>query len=259
MQLATIHRRVMMDTRVLQEALEEVFPVKMPKHYQGKMFNLSSFLSHVNRVTEEYGILNVITVEADDKQIPPNTVLLTGTWLPEDLLPHMGSTADIRLEWHVSPRHRRQRWTQKEWAKRRFYFWSYLMHEMIHRHQDVYRNNGSFARVYRPWADRKDVQDEQKYLGDYDEIEAHAHDAALEMRTWFPDLGYRDALQQIKAMALPSPFTSTYSGYMRAFQHAPRHPVLPVFHRKIRKWWQLMGEQDEFYQALRFDSSWLNN
>jgi hypothetical protein len=257
MQLAAIHRRVIMDARVLQEALADVLPVKLPKRYQGRAFNLSSFLARLNAVTEQYGIYNAISMEPEDARIPPNTVLLTGTWLPEDLLPQQGSSADIRLEWHVAPNHRRQRWTQKEWAKRRFYFWSYAMHEMIHRHQDVYRGDGSLARVYRPWAVKEDAQDEQKYLGDYDEIEAHAHAVAREMRTWSPDHTYREGIQQMKSDVLPAPFTSTYSVYMRAFRDAKQHPALPVFHRKIKQWWQLMGEQDEFYHFLHLESSWL--
>lgn len=257
MQLAVIHRRVMMDARVLHEALNDVLPVKIPRRYRGRAFNLSSHLSRLNAVTEHYGILNVIAEDPDDAKIPPNTVLLTGTWLPEDLLPQQGSTADIRLEWHVGPAHRRQRWTQKEWSKRRFYFWSYLMHEMIHRHQDVYRTNGSCARVYRPWAERKDMQDEQTYLGDYDEIEAHAHDVALEMRIWYPTLPYRECLSQMRNGLLTASHISTYAVYTRAFRDASKHPALPVFHRKIKQWWRLMGEQKDFYRSLHLESSWL--
>lgn len=257
MQLAVLHRRVMMDARVMQEAVADILPVKMPKRYQGRAFNLSSFLARLNAVTEPYGVVNVMTVESKDSTVPPHTVMLTGTWLPEDLLPHEGSSADIRLEWHVAPHTRRQKWTQKEWSKRRFYFWSYLMHEMVHRHQDVYRNNGSFARVYRPWAEKQETQDEQTYLGDYDEIEAHAHDVALEMRIWYPDATYREALTQMKQTMLAAPFTSTYAVYLRVFRDAAQHPALPVFHRKIKQWWKLMGRQDEFYQFLHLESSWL--
>lgn len=257
MQLEAIHRRVIMDARVLQEAVAGVLPVKLPKQYQGKRFNLSSFLARLNAVTEPYGILNIIAGEPDDAKIPPNTTLLTGTWLPENLLPCANSTADIRLEWHVAPGCRRQQWTQREWAKRRFYFWTYVMHELVHRHQDVYRSDGSFARVYQPWADKEDMQNEQKYLGDYDEIEAHAHDVALEMRAWFPTANYRDALQAMKIELFSAPFTSTYSVYMRAFHQASGHPVLPVFHRKIKKWWLLMGQQEEFYRSLHLDGSWI--
>lgn len=259
MQLAAIHRRVMMDACVLQEALADILPAKIPKRYQGRTFNLSSFLARLNAVTEQYGILNVLAIELTGSKIPPNTVLLTGAWLPEDLLPQHNSSADIRLEWHVEPGNRRQRWTQKEWSKRRFYFWSYLMHEMIHRHQDVYRSNGSFARVYRPWAEKQDMQDEQTYLGDYDEIEAHAHDVALEMRIWYPTLSYRDAMHQMKNIDLPAPFHSTYTVYTRAFREAAQHPALSVFRRKIKQWWRLMGEQHTFYEELHFDVSWLPN
>jgi hypothetical protein len=56
---------------------------------------------------------------------------------------------------------------------------------------------------------------------------------------------------------LPAPSTSTYWVYVRAFREAKQHPALPVFHRKIKQWWQLMGEQAEFYRSLHLESSWL--
>ena len=262
MQLAALHRRVIMDARVLHEAVNAVFPVKMPKRYQGHAFNLSAFLRRLNAVTEPLGVLNEALTGTGT---PKHLVQMTAQWLPEDCLPHNGSSADVRLEWHMNAASRRQRWTQREWTKRRFYFWSYLMHELIHRHQDMYRGamqgHESLARVYRARVENTVLKEEQIYLGDYDEIEAHAHDVALEMRSWYPDASYRDALTQMKAETLSygvgaSQTTSTYTVYMQAFRTTPKHPALTVFHRKIKTWWNLMGTYTEFYQFLGLNESW---
>jgi hypothetical protein len=262
MQLEALHRRVIMDARVIHEAVNTVFPAKMPKQYQGRAFNLSAFLRRLNATTESLGVVNDVVAE---KKIPKNTVLMTAQWLPEDCLPVNGSSADVRLEWNINTQSRRQTWTQKEWSKRRFYFWSYLMHELIHRHQDMYRGRmrgqESFARVYRARVESGILKEEQIYLGDYDEIEAHAHDVALEMRMWYPGSSYRDALVQMKMQAPPRGAitcqgSSTYVVYTRAFATTPKHPALSVFHRKIKTWWHLMGAQPDFYQSLHLETSW---
>ena len=262
MQLAALHRRVMMDTRVLHEAVNAVFPVKMPKRYRNRPFNLSAFLRQLNAVTEPLGVLNELV---NERELPKGGVVMTAQWLPEDHLPVNGSSADVRLEWHVHPHGHRQSWTQNLWGKRRFYFWSYLMHELIHRHQDVCRGvsqgQESLARVYRARVENTVLKEEQTYLGDYDEIEAHAHDVALEMRAWYPDATYREALAQMKAEDPPRGVVtcqtaSTYAVYTRAFRTTPKHPALPVFHRKIKTWWHLMSTQPDFYQSLHLETSW---
>ena len=99
MQLEALHRRVIMDARVIHEAVNTVFPAKMPKQYQGRAFNLSAFLRRLNATTESLGVVNDVVAE---KGIPKNTVLMTAQWLPEDCLPVNGSSADVRLEWNIN-------------------------------------------------------------------------------------------------------------------------------------------------------------
>ena len=259
MQLEALQRQVITDARVLYDAVKDVFPVKQPDCYRGRAFNLTSFLDHLNAVTESYGVLNV--VGSGEKGIPKKSVLITAQWLPDECLPLQHSSADVRLEWHVTKGGRRQQWSRKTWAVRRFYFWSYLLHELVHRHQGVYRSikgEETNARVYRSQAEGVDLKAEQVYLGDYDEIEAYAHDVALEMWAIYGDLGYRDALRQMKTETLVWPYVakSTYSVYMRAFKTTPKHAALPVFHRKIKRWWDLITAHPEFYQSLHLEIRW---
>lgn len=246
MRIESLHRRIVMDARVLHEHLHHVYPVELPKIYQHQGMNLGSFLTRINAVTRP---LNVVSAITNDGVARRQSISFSGEWLPECLLPANDETADIRIYWMTHPRGRRVHFTPSEWAHTRFVFWTVLMHELTHRHQDVYRGDTRAARVYRPHALAGARHDDQLYLGDYDEIEAHAHDIALEALHHYPGHTLSMALSK---MAHPDtkPPSSTYPIYLETFAGSTQHPAVRVMHRKVRLWYATMQKNLDFYHTV---------
>ena len=251
MRLDALHRRVVMDARVIQQKVNDVFPRKLPAEYRGRATNIQAFLNRLNTVTEPFGVRNVIV---DDPRLPKNVNKMTAYWIAERELPYEQSMADIRLEWHVHPQAHRMVWNARTWAQRRFFFWTFLMHELCHRHQNIYRENRDQheSRTYRSDATHEDIRSDQEYLGDYDEIEAYAHDVAFEMLIQFPELSFTEALSAVAGQA-DADDPSSYSFFMKAFETSPKHPALKIFQKKIRQWYRILSGNMEFYHSLHLD------
>lgn len=251
MRLDALHRRVIMDARVIQQKVDEVFPRKLPATLRGRKTNIQAFLNRLNSVTEPFGVKNIIV---NDPQLPVNVNKMTAYWINEKELPHEQSMADIRLEWHVHPQSHRIQWTARSWAQRRFFFWTFLMHELCHRHQNIYRENADHheSRTFRSDATHEDIRSDQEYLGDYDEIEAYAHDVAFEMIIQFPELSYLEALAAVAGQTdVDDP--SSYAFFVKAFETSPHHPALRIFKKKIRQWYRVILKHTDFYQSLQLD------
>ena len=249
MRIDSLHRRIMMDARVLHDRLTHVFPATLPKQYEKRRINVRALIKRIDAVTLEFNIKNSIGYFKPETKTDTR-IFFTGEWLPECELPCEDSLADIRIGWQVSEIGKMMEFTAVSWRRLHFYYWTFVMHEMIHRHQDIQRGpDGPRTRVYRPMASDAESIAEQKYLGDYDEIEAHSHDIALELLSWFPSLHYRDAVRELRAK-YDDPSISTYAIYARCFQNAETHPALGVLEQKIRQWHTSMTSNLNFYRTL---------
>lgn len=100
-------------------------------------------------------------------------------------------------------------------------------HELIHKYQWLHRDDGALSKNY----DSKSGK--QQYLGNLDEIETQAHDAAMEIRFFYPDLDPREVLKGY--FVAPEINLPSVNGYMRAFKD-PRHPVFKKFLQKTFGW-----------------------
>lgn len=251
MRLDALHRRVIMDARVIQEKVNTVFPRKLPSELRGRKTNIQTFLNRLNAATEPYGVKNIIV---DDPRLPKHVNKMTAYWIDERELPYEQSMADIRLEWHMNPHSHRVQWSQRTWAQRRFFFWAFLMHELCHRHQNVYRENTDRheSRTYRADSTHEDIRKDQEYLGDYDEIEAYAHDVAFEMLIQFPELSFLEALSAVSVQT-DADDPSSYAFFMKAFETSPQHPALRIFRKKIRQWYRILQKNLDFYDSLHLE------
>ena len=243
MRTPVLHRRIIQDVELMFDALNEVIPSKMPPRYETRDMNLGSFIKRLNTITEAFNILNEIS---DDNEIRVGEIVTSGVWLPEDWLPEHGSHADVRVLWHSAPSVRRIRMTPKKWQQRRYYFWERLIHELIHRHQCVFRPEDTLTKTFHVYIDDKKIHDEQQYYSDYDELEAYAYDAALEMVTWWPECNLQDAIHN--AMALNGTVCSTYDQYMSSFERG--HVVRKHFRRKLKSWFNTIRQAPDFYVKL---------
>lgn len=247
MRTATLHNRVVQDLDVVMKAVGDILPAKMPKRYEGRTFNLSSFIRSMNVRTEPLGVFHE---RHDDLEMPENSVVVSGLWLPQNELPENGSSADVRLLWHVHPATKRVSMTPTQWERRRFYFWERLSHELVHRHQDgkrVRTEREPFS--YRVRSTERSRKEKQAYYGNYDELEAYAHDAALEFVIWFPDMSFKSAAALASSVPVGHPVGPTWTDYLGAFDK--HHPAVRAFKAKTRSWWGTLRAAPEFYERLR--------
>jgi hypothetical protein len=247
MRVDVLHKRINEDARVMYDAVATVLPPQMPPRYAKHALTLSAFIARLNRVTEP---LNVFNELIPDRTTEPGTVMNTGLWLPKSELPENESYADVRVLWHTHPTTKRVSLTPVEWQRRRFYFWEMYFHELVHRHQGASRLQTDYdPKVFRVHSTNRNEKEDQTYYGHYDEIEAHAHNAALEFVTWWPHHTYRDCVRNALGftgrIVIP-----TYIFYEATFLHAPKHPALRTFKRKTKAWFNEMKRRPELYDLL---------
>ena len=246
MRTDALHRRVVQDLKSVSERVGDILPPKMPKRHEGRSYNLSAFLRRMNERTESLGVFHE---RHDDIAMPEHTLVVSGLWLPKVELPENGSRADIRLLWHVHPNTKRILMSRNVWDRRRFYFWQRLAHELVHRHQDARREDDSEARTYAVRTEHRDRKSQQLYYGNYDELEAYAHDAAMEFITWMPDLSFGAAVRAVDALPHSYVVVPAWTDFLSAFDET--HPATAAFKRKTKAWWDTMRATPAIYEQLR--------
>lgn len=246
MRIDALQRRLTRDVTQLHEAVQDVLPVQMPAKY-AQPFNLLSFLERVNKHTLPLNVYNKIVL---DPTMGKGNLRMTAEWLGYDELPEDGQKADVRILWHVHPHSRRVKISGAEWQRRRFYFYSLLMHELIHRYQDETRPETASSRKFSPSAPEPAIRKEQAYYGDYDEIEAHSHNAAIELLMWYPHLNYRNAVTECLQYS-GRMITPTYNMFFVAFLDNLHHPTFRTFKNKVRSWYKMMQKTREMYDMIQ--------
>jgi hypothetical protein len=246
MRIQTLHRRVIRDMDMMFDDVNAVFPPKMPKRYETRRMNLGAFVKRLNTVTTKFNVCNELH---DDAEIPRGAAAVAGFWYPEDLLPENDSDADIRVTWHPNPAAHRIKMTPMQWARRRYYFWERLAHELVHRYQSLDRPDDAVSRTFRVRTDNEEqAQEQQQYYNDYDELEAYAHDAALELSTWWPGCTIQQAIAQAQELRNDARVNATYNTYLTTFEVG--HPARPHFRRKVKQWYHAMQQTPDFYSKL---------
>jgi hypothetical protein len=249
MRVDTLHREMMSDVMAMHDAVAHVLPVQMPKVYETRQMNLSSFINRLNKVTEPLGLFHE---RKDDAELEPAGFVTSGLWLAKGELPQNDSAADLRLLFHVNPDTTRIQWNGPMWTRRRYFWWQMYMHELVHRYQFVHKGDRT-PPTYRPRSDQRDTKEAQEYYGNYDEIEAHGHSCAMEFLLWWPSLSYTEITHE--ALTCTSRMvTPTYCLYDQTFADTPKHPAVVHFKRKVRSWYDLLKKQPDVYQMLALPS-----
>jgi hypothetical protein len=242
----------------MREAVEKVLLPKTQQQYTGKSMYIVPFLARLNVVTIPFKVINVLVEDTAVKT--PKDSYITAQWLPTRSTRVATYTearprrpVDIHIEWHVHPQGHRCGITPSDWKWRHFYFWAYLMHELTHRHQYGGRSKDAAKIVFPPMeTEDAEIRDQQSYLGDYDEVEAYAHDIALEMTVWFPTMRYREAFAQM--LNIDSKLiAATYPIFAEAFVKVPEHPAMRTLQKKIREWYDIMNTRRDIYQTLQLE------
>lgn len=239
MRTDVLYKRIAADVRVLFDVVNPLFPITLPKQFESRNMNFRQFIDKLNAVTDPLGIYNEIEYDASVKIGEFGAV--SGLWIPKTELPENHSFADVRVLWHIHPKTKRIQWSTYFWNRRRFYFWQLVMHELIHRYQTSEK-----TRVHRVVATDRKEKEQQAYYGNYDEVETHAHDAALELFVWWRDEPFRQAVAQARLIGgLTPPTVNTYDVFFPKGHPARRH-----FCRKMRAWYDTIRKNAEFYESL---------
>ena len=247
MRVDVLHRRLEHDINMLHPVVDSVFPVELPSQYLNRSMNIKSFIDRLNVVCKPFSIFNEIQYDPAEEGLK-----VSGLWLSTSELPENDSDADVRVLWHIHPNAKRRALGQLEWSRRRYFWWQVVMHELIHRHQDVYRTlrEQHEPKTFLPQTTSRSLKESQVYLGNYDEIEAHAHNAALEFHSWWTGLSFRDAVMQ--SMSYTGRVVEpTYNYYAVTFGDTPRHPAFKVFRKKVKSWHAIMAKRPDVYRAIR--------
>lgn len=245
MRIQSLHRKVMRDMEAMIDVVNVALPVKMPLRYETRRMNVGAFTKRLNTITKKFGVLSEIE---EDAEVPKGSSALSGAWYPEEMLPTNGSSTDVRLVWHPHPGCRRIKMSPSRWARARYYFWERLGHELVHRYQDLDRAPDSQVRTFKvKTTNPAAVKEQQTYFGDYDELEAYAHDSALELLTWWPDCVLKESVG-CASRVNGAIVWSTYHSYLSAFEVG--HPARTHFRRKVKQWYHAMQGAPEFYAKL---------
>jgi hypothetical protein len=109
--------------------------------------------------------------------------------------------------------------TEKKWREFRFSVSQVLQHELIHKTQYSHRvafENGGATLYYDIKAGEKSDKEHMDYLAELDEIDAYAHDIAMEILEYYPNHDPYKILGSLHHRR----FVWSYNYYKKAFKHS---------------------------------------
>jgi len=230
------------DVLEVQEALSGLMPAQMPVGLDERDVNIRHYIRKLHAATSPFKIANVVE---NSSETAPGEIHTSGEWEEPETRKR---GCDVKMVFYLNPATKRLRWTESQWDRRRTVYYQMLMHELIHRHQPS-ANGLAKTRKYRPTAVSAWSAERQEYHGSVDEIEAYAHDAALEYFIHWPEGSYRDVTRAaFELRDLPSPPTTVT--FTKVFENDPTHAALKHFYRKTRAWFDFMNSRPDFYLNL---------
>ena len=239
MRVAGLQKRLAQDVSVVYERIASVFPVT----YEPRRFHVETWVKKLSEATAPIGVHHELEWDITQATQQLGT---SGIWYPKTELPANRSMADVRLIWYCNPTNRTVKLSKKQWHVRRFYCFSMMMHELIHRYQD---EANVTPRVYRAQTDMVKERDQQWYYGSTDEIETNGFQTAMECLIWWPTDTLQSALQN--ALTYPN---ATYARYWKTFAGCRSHPAVRHYRRKIEQWYDVMTQNRAFYDSLELVS-----
>lgn len=231
MRIQTLYQHVIQTTLDIAPDINAILKTK------DHPVNIASLLRKLNDVTEPLGIRNEWNTR--DKTCKPGLFKMSGLWLYDESLPASEQSIRMHICWYTHPSRKQLDMAYQDWSRLRYRFWSTLFHECIHDAQMRLRN-GSTERIYIPQAQSSYERKEQNYYGRYDELEAYAHDAAMEFILWWDVDVYRDIVTMSMQPLEPPVKESTYCHFLNVFSSTPDHPAIASFKRKTRQWYELL-------------------
>lgn len=122
--------------------------------------------------------------------------------------------------------------TEKYWERFVFLIGQTLQHEMVHEYQYQHDPGDRISKYYEFKCRNEAKTEEREYLSDWDEIEAYAHDIALEIINYYPDKDPHDVLRNLSRVR--KCYSLTY--YRKTFRGTDWSEVKKRLYLKIYKW-----------------------
>lgn len=125
------------------------------------------------------------------------------------------------------------RLNKSDWENFKFTLMQTLHHELVHQYQYVMREDLTWIRHYKIEAKGPMCKLEDRvYLSDKDEVDAYAHDLALEIKYYYPNKKLSEVFKNIKRKKC----LSTYNLYNTAFRYTDWFNIRKVLLKKTYKW-----------------------
>lgn len=222
---------------------------------QTSWHNIHNFRNELAYQLQPFGIS--VTAKPDDDPMPLSKTISKGYLWPRVSgfcywPTRKFSRARITLQLHHLPGQRRFAITTTRREQLRFRIMLILAHELIHRYQMDHRavtaTTFNPSRVLLSTSAMEDMSPElkhdQRYLADYDEIEAYAHDTVQEL--WYygqiqgVDVAGPKLIKAAKAVFYEqdpkAPLIYPLWMYSQTFGGDSSHPAVRALFRKIRAW-----------------------
>lgn len=177
-----------------------------------------------NTLQEAFKPWRVKVVTAGDPNIDENELSIGGSFTPER------KRQNIELVLYFKDGQTMFVWDDVRRTLFLFLASQVLQHELIHRHQHENRSEEAreFVEYYPVASLNPKMQAEMDYLSECDEIEAYAHDIALEIRFYYNKHNPYDVLRNLGRRH----YVTSYKIYKRAFKSADDWSIV---HDKLLK------------------------
>jgi hypothetical protein len=153
----------------------------------------------------------------------------------------------VCIELFVSQKSEEIRVTKKWLANTAFVLYQTLSHELIHKYQYKGRDN------HPCWIidldDRVEMDEQQAYLAELDEIDAYAHDIALELAFYHPDT----CMDELRTMQ--SPKITSWTLYTESFEGTSWREIHNRLLKKVYKHLSQIREYSEEYSCTKMPSA----
>jgi hypothetical protein len=121
----------------------------------------------------------------------------------------------------------------KDWDKFKFLISQACQHELIHKYQNQFRENTfDYEPIDLRSLHQEDLEDEQDYLSSLDEIDAYAHDIAMEIKYYYP---FYNPLYVLTTISKRRKLDS-FNYYRNTFKHEEWSYIRKLLLKKTYKW-----------------------
>lgn len=182
-----------------------------------------------------------VRVDVCRDELPKRAFAIGGYFEPERV------RQPIMIELFVSQKAESIRVSKKWLANTSFVLFQTLCHELVHKYQYKHREPESVVWIIE-LDDFAEMDEQQSYLAELDEIDAYAHDIALELAFYHPDT----CMEELRTMQ--SPKISSWSLYTEAFEGTSWREIHNRLLKKVYKHLTQIRENEEQYSCTKTHS-----